>query len=412
MHETSSIVVIGGGVAAASFATAYREAGGQEAVTMLTAEAEAPYNRPPLSKGILRGEVEPAAALVHPLSFYDEQVIDLRLSTRAASIDAHAREVVTADGERIPYGTLVVATGARPRPLPLPGADLVGVHPYRTLADALAVRDARDAHSVVVVGASFIGTEVAASLRTLGRDVTVVEPAGLVMPKLLCPELSAQLAEMLAAKGIELALGEQLTELRANGRILVGATTSTGRRIEAFAAVVGIGVEPRVDLLAEAGAETGDGVAVDERFRTTLPDVYAIGDVASFPEPVSGTRKRIEHWSNATAQGAYLGRLLASGTGGDVEPYDAMPVFFTQIFDLKIQMLGAPREVDECHLVGSVEKGQLFGVHLRGGEVVGALLAGHNQDVAAAASRMVREHAHVDDPSTLQPDPRALLGAS
>jgi 3-phenylpropionate/trans-cinnamate dioxygenase ferredoxin reductase subunit len=411
MTETTSIVVVGGGVAAASFVSSYREAGGQELITVLSAEKDPPYNRPPLSKGVLREEMEPRDALVQDAQAYEEQVIDLRLEAPVTAIDVEAREVVTAD-ERIPYGTLVVATGARPRPFPVDGADdLFGVHTFRTMADAIDVRDARDAHSVLVAGASFIGVEVAASLRALGRNVTLVDPMGTVMPKLLCDELSTQLADLLEAKGIELVLGEEIAELRANGRLLIGATTSEGRSIEAFLGIAGVGVVPNVELPADAGAEVDDGVVVDERFRTSLPDVFAIGDVAAFPEPISGERKRVEHWSTATAQGSYLGRFLAAGAEDGFEPYDEVPVFFTQVFDLKIQMLGAPREVDECSLVGSVEEGKLFGVHLKDGVPVGAVLAGHNQDVAAAVEHLLRDRKRIDDPSVLQPDPRVLLAA-
>jgi 3-phenylpropionate/trans-cinnamate dioxygenase ferredoxin reductase subunit len=403
MPETS-IVVVGGGLAAAKLAEAYRDAGGSEVVTVLSSERQLPYNRPPLSKGLLREEVAPEDTLVHPAEYYDEHVIDVRLETSVTAVDPVGREVVLDGGEHVPYGTLVVATGARPRTLPVDGADLIGVHTFRTLDDALAVRDAKDATSALVVGASFIGTEVAASLRAHGRNVTVVEPAGAVMPKLLCPELSDQLAELMREKGVELVLDEEITELRGNGRLLIGAHTSGGRDIEAFTAVVGIGVEPNTELLAQAGAEVDDGVVVDERFQTSLEGIYAIGDVARFPEPVSGERRRIEHWSNAAAHGTHLGRTLA----GVSERYDAVPSFFTQVFGLKLQMLGDPRDVDECVLTGSVAEGKLLGVHLRDGVLVGCVLAGHSADVAAELSRLIRTGATVDDPGEIVPDATRL----
>jgi 3-phenylpropionate/trans-cinnamate dioxygenase ferredoxin reductase subunit len=400
----TSIVVIGGGLAAAKLAEAYREAGGEEVVTILSAEPELPYHRPPLSKAILRGESLPDDARVRPATYYEEQVIDVRLGARATAIDPVGREVVLDGEEHVPYGTLVVATGARPRMLPVRGADLIGVHTFRTMHDAVAVRDARDAHSTLVIGASFVGTEVAASLRTRGRYVTVVEPAGTIMPKLMCPMLSEQLAGLMREKGVDLMLGDEVTELRGNGRFLIGAHTTAGRDIEAFLAVVGIGVEPNSELLAHAGANVDDGVVVDERFQTSLEGVYAIGDVARFPEPVSGELRRIEHWSNAAAHGTHLGRMLA----GSAAPFDDVPSFFTQIFDLKLQMLGDPRYVDDCALTGSVAEGRLLGIHLHEGRVVGAVLAGQAADVVAETTKLVRERTRVNDPKELVPDASRL----
>lgn len=409
MARPTAVVIVGGGVAAAALSTSYRETGGQGPVTILAAEATVPYSRPPLSKGVLRGETDPEATHFHPRALYDDRAIELRLGVTVEAVDAEAHEVVV-EGERLPYRCLVVATGARPRTLAVPGdADLIGVRTFRTLDDAIAVRDAAD-DPVLVVGASFIGVEVAGSLRALGRPVTVVEPGDAAMPKLLCPDLSGQIAETLRSDGVRLLLGEEVVELRGHRGRLVGATTSAGRSVDAGLAVLGIGVEPAGEILARAGAEVDDGVLVEATFRTSLPDVYAIGDVARFPEPVSGQVRRIEHWSNAVAHGSHLGRFLA----GRREPYDEMPSFFTRTGDLKIEMLGAPRDVDECRLVGSLEEGRVFGVHLRDDAIVGALLSGQSPDVRAEAARLVRARARVGDADVLRPDPRVLraLGGS
>ena len=188
----NGIVIVGGGVAAASLAVAYREEGGDELVTILSSDDRPPYNRPPLSKGFLRGEIEDEQqTFVQPLEFYDENVIDLRLEVDVTRLDVGSREVTLSDGQQVPYGSLVLATGARPRALPVPGTDRVGVHTYRTLADATAVRaEAAEARKAVVVGGSFIGSEVAASLRLLGLEVTVVATGERLMPALSSDELS------------------------------------------------------------------------------------------------------------------------------------------------------------------------------------------------------------------------------
>ena len=368
-------------------------------MTILSAEPDPPYNRPPLTKGFLRGEMDRDGPLVRPPDEYEDDVVEVRLETTAERIDPDAHEVELAGGERVPYGTLVVATGARPRQLPLPGADLVGVHTYRTLRDAEAViHAAEDAHAAIVIGGSFIGAETAASLRTRGLEVTIVEMGGTLMPQLRCPDLSAELVELYRSEGVEVLLETQLEELTGNGRLLTGARTADGRTIEGFLAIVGVGVVPNIELAQDAGADIEDGVVVDERFRTSLEDVYAIGDVARYPDPTSGRMRRIEHWSNADAQGAHLGRQLA----GARNAYDALPVFFTQLFDRKLQVLGDVEPAVDCVLRGSLADGRLVGFHLtEDSRLVGAVVHGESADVVAELDALIREKPVVDDPTRL-----------
>jgi 3-phenylpropionate/trans-cinnamate dioxygenase ferredoxin reductase component len=393
------LVVVGGGLAAGKLASEYRAAGGEAVVTILAAEPEPPYSRPPLTKAFLRGEMERDGPLVRPPEEYEDEVIELRLGTTVERIDPAAHEVELAGGERVPYGTLVIATGARPRSLPLPGADLVGVHTYRTLADAETVREAAQAaHSAIVIGGSFIGAETAASLRMRGLTVTLVERGAALMPQLRAPALSEELAELYRAEGVEILLETELEELTGNGRLLTGARTKDGRTIEGYLAIVGIGVVPNVEPAEHAGAEVDDGIVVDERFRTSLPDVYAIGDVARFPDPASGRLRRIEHWSNANAQGIHLGKQLA----GSKAAYDAFPVFFTQLFDRKLQVLGDVEPAVECVLRGSLADGRLIGFHLTDERrLVGAVVHGQAADVAAELEGLIREQPVVDDPARL-----------
>jgi 3-phenylpropionate/trans-cinnamate dioxygenase ferredoxin reductase subunit len=393
------IVIVGGGLAAGKLASEYRAAGGEAVVTILAAEPEPPYSRPPLTKAFLRGEMEREGPLVRPAAEYEDEVIELRLGTTVEKIDPDAHEVELAGGERVPYGALVIATGARPRPLPLPGGDLVGVHTYRTLADAETVRDAaEEAHSAIVIGGSFIGAETAASLRLRGLTVTVIERGAALMPQLRAPALSEELAEWYRAEGVDVLLETELEELTGNGKLLTGARTKDGRTIEGYLAIVGIGVVPNVELAEEAGAEVDNGIVVDGRFRTSLPDVYAIGDVAKFPDPTSGRLRRIEHWSNANVQGIHLGKQLA----GSNAPYDAFPVFFTQLFDRKLQVLGDVEPAVECVLRGSLADARLIGFHLtEERQLVGAVVHGESADVAAELQELIRERPVVDDPARL-----------
>ena len=396
---TDSIIIVGGGLAAGRLVSEYREAGGDADVTILSAEPHPPYNRPPLTKGFLRKEQDRDSTLVRPLAEYEDDVVELRLETMVEAIHPAENEVELAGGERVPYGTLVIATGARPRVLPIPGADLVGVHTYRTLADAEAVSAAADeARSAIVIGGSFIGAETAASLRLRGLDVTLVEMGDTLMPQLRCADLSAELVDLYRAEGVDVLLETYVEELTGNGRLLTGARTMDGETIEGYLAIVGVGVVPNVELAEEAGADVDDGVVVDGRFRTSLPDVYAIGDVARYPDPTAGRQRRIEHWSNADAQGAHLGRQLA----GSRAAYDELPVFFTQLFGRKLQVLGDAEQATECILRGSLAEGRLIGFHLADDRrLVGAVIHGQAADVAVELEDLIRRGVVVDDPARL-----------
>jgi 3-phenylpropionate/trans-cinnamate dioxygenase ferredoxin reductase subunit len=410
--ETETIVVVGGGLASARFATEYRAAGGEAPVTILSFEEDPPYHRPPLTKGFLRGEVERDGTYVRPAEEYEEDIVELRLGVVAERIDPEKHAVVLQGGEEVAYGTLVLATGARPRPLPLPGADLVGVHTYRFLPDAATVRAAaEEAHSAIVIGGSFIGAESAASLRLRGLDVTLIERGASLMPQLGCADLSAELADFYREQGVEILAETELAELTGNGKLLTGARTKDGTTVEGYLVIVGIGVVPNVELAEEAGAEVDNGIVVDERFRASLPDVYAIGDVARYPDPTAGRLRRIEHWSSANAQGGHLGRQLA----GSKEPYDELPVFFTQLFDKQFQVLGDPESASESVLRGSLADGRAVGFHLTDeGELVGAVVHGESADVVEELKTLIRERPVIDDRTRLEDEnmrPAEAVGA-
>jgi len=410
--ESDTIVVVGGGLASARFATEYRAAGGEAPVTILSSEEDPPYHRPPLTKGFLRGEVERDGTYVRPAEEYEDEVVELRLGVRAERIDPEKHVVVLEGGDEVPYATLVLATGARPRPLPLPGADLVGVHTYRFLSDAATVRTAaEEAHAAIVVGGSFIGAESAASLRLRGLDVTLVEMGPRLMPQLGSAVLSDELADLYREQGVEVLLETELAELTGNGKLLTGARTKDGTTVEGYLAIVGIGVVPNVELAEDAGAEIDNGVVVDERFRTSLADVYAIGDVARYPDSTSGRLRRIEHWSSANAQGGHLGRQLA----GSRAAYDELPVFFTQLFDKKFQVLGDPESATESVVRGSLAEGRFVGFQLTGeGQLVGAVVHGEPADVVEELKTVIRERPVIDDPVRLADEnvrPAEAVGA-
>jgi NADPH-dependent 2,4-dienoyl-CoA reductase/sulfur reductase-like enzyme len=393
-------VIVGGGLAAARAATSYRKAGGEGAVTILSADGDLPYNRPPLSKGFLRGEIDEDAVFVEPASAYAELEIDLRLGHEVTGVDADARTVTVAGGETLPWDALVVASGSQPRALGIPGEELAGVHRYRTLADARSVRAAASAaRSALVIGGGFIGMETAASLRRLGLAVTQVDMADGLYASLQAPPLSRSLERLYAERGVEVLLQETIAAFRGRDGALAGAVTGSGREIEADLAIVGVGVQTSTDYLDGTGVALEKGtVCVDERFASSVPGIWAVGDVARFHDPVFGHRRLIQHWTNANHQGERLGRLLA----GEDAPYDQVAFFFSEVFGTKIGLLGdLDGGHDELVVRGSFEDGDMIGWYLRGGRLAAALVVGQPPEVQEELNRLLREQAPVANPAAL-----------
>jgi NADPH-dependent 2,4-dienoyl-CoA reductase/sulfur reductase-like enzyme len=240
----------------------------------------------------------------------------------------------------------------------------------------------------LVVGGSFIGSEIAASLRVLGVEVTLVHRGTGIFDALRAPELTAELNDLFRREGVELVLGDEIAEFRGDGQ-LSGAVTREGREIETDLAVVGIGVAPVLDLLEGSGIETDDGVVVDERYRTSAPDVFAAGDIARFPDPIFGRRRRIEHWSNANYQGTEVGKVLAGADGG----YDVVSSFFTEVFGFSLKVFGDTTEFDEFRLEGSVKERKAVGRYLAGGRLVAALSIGQEEATETALKEAIASHA-------------------
>ena len=410
---TERIVIVGGGLAAARVAQAFRKAGGEGPVTILSADSDPPYNRPPLSKGFLRGELEAGDTLVQPAAEYAEAGIELRLGATVTGVDTTARTVALADGGSVPYDRLVLASGSLPRPLGIPGEELAGVHVYRTLADAEAVRAAAEsASSALVIGGGFIGMETTASLRRRGLAVTQIDLADALYASLQAPPLSRSLEQLYREHGVEVILGDQIAEFQGDGGKLTGARTAAGREIAAELAIVGVGVQPSTGYLEGSGIALERGaVLVDERFATNVPGVFAAGDIANFYDPVFGHRRLIQHWTNANHQGDRLGRLLA----GEDAPYDQVAFFFSEVFGTKIGLLGdLDGGHDELVVRGAFESGSLIGWYLRDGRLVAALIVGQPPETQEAINGLLRAGARVKDREGLtdpEGDPRTVFDA-
>ena len=391
MTPERTIAIVGGGLAGAKAAETLRDEGFDGRVLLVGAETERPYERPPLSKEYLRGEAERATIYVHDEAFYAEHEIELRLGRTASQLDVAARELTLDDGERIPYDSLLLATGAEPRRLEIPGADLDGVRYLRSVTNSDALRDRFErARSVVVVGAGWIGCEVAAAARQRGLDVTLVEPLQVPLQRVLGDELGGFYRDVHVEQGVQVLTGVGV-EAFEGGDAVERVVLADGRRIDCELVVVGIGVRPRTQLAERAGLAVDDGVLVDERLQTSAPGVFAAGDVARAQHPFYGATVRVEHWATALNQGPAAARSMLGGA----EPYDRLPYFYSDQYDVGMEYTGWAQDWDRVVFRGDPASREFIAFWLRGDRV----LAGMNVnvwDVTDAIERLIRDPAPVD----------------
>lgn len=399
-------LLVGGGVASAVAAETLRAEGTAGSILILSQEDVPPYHRPPLSKKMLLDADIERQIFVHPESFYRDKAIDLQLNTRVASVDPANHTITTATGERIPYGQLLIATGATPRPLLVPGADLAGIHTLRQKADAEMVRRAAaQAKRAVVLGGSFLGMEIAMSLVELGLDVTIIECGARLLPHLESADLSAHFQHYVESRGVSVLLNDTAIAFRGRDRVQELETTS-GRRIPCELVVVSIGVVPATEFLRDSNIALEDGrVVVDALLRTSAPDVFAAGDVTTFYDPVFARRRHIEHWDNAVKQG----RLAARNMVGRRLLYDEVSYFFCEIGDIGFNMLGWPAEAEERIGRGAIET-RSFALFYLKGDVPRALFSiGRPADETRLAEGLIRHRANVRAIKDRLSDPTFLL---
>jgi NADPH-dependent 2,4-dienoyl-CoA reductase/sulfur reductase-like enzyme len=340
------IVIVGGGAAALAAADMLRREGYDGALTLFSADADPPCDRPNLSKDFLAGNAPDEWMPLRPAQWYAQQHIDLRLDTRVASIDTASRQVVLADGRTQAFGALLLATGADPVQLPVPGAAPGQVRVLRSFNDSRAiVAEAGSAQSALVIGASFIGLEVAASLRTRGIEVHVVAPETVPMERVLGPELGRFVEALHEAQGVNFHLGTTVKQVDGRRVVLEG-----GASIEADLIVAGVGVRPSLALAEAAGLAIDRGVSVDEYLQTSVPGIYAAGDIARWPDPHTGQRIRVEHWVVAQRQG----QVAAQNMLGQQRPFNALPFFWSQHYDVAIQYIGHAERWDAIEIDGSL----------------------------------------------------------
>ncbi|MBW8703628.1 Putidaredoxin reductase [Streptomyces sp. MBT84] len=406
-----TFVIVGGGLAGAKAAETLRAEGFTGRVILICDERDHPYERPPLSKGYLLGKEERDSVFVHEPAWYARNDVELHLGQTVDAIDRGAKTVRFGDdGTLVHYDKLLLATGAEPRRLDIPGTDLAGVHHLRRLAHAERLKGVltslgRDNGHLVIAGAGWIGLEVAAAAREYGAEVTVVEHGPTPLHTVLGPELGNVFAELHREHGVRFRFGVRLTEIVGQDGMVLAARTDDGEEHPAHDVLAAIGAAPRIGLAEAAGLEIADraqggGVVVDEQLRTSDPDIYATGDIASLHHPLLGTRLRVEHWANALNGGPAAARAML----GREVTYDRLPYFFSDQYDLGMEYSGwAPAgSYDEVVIRGDVGKRNFIAFWLKEGRV----LAGMNVNVWDVTERiqdLIRSRSVVDQEALADP---------
>jgi len=401
------VVIVGASLAGATVAATLRDEGFDGEIRLIGAEAQLPYNRPPLSKAYLRGEEGFEGQLVKPAGYYATQRIELTLGTRVTALDAKQKFVTLEGRERVAYDRLVVATGGRNRTVSVPGAHLGGIFQLRTVEDCDRIRAVvQRGRRAVVMGFGFIGSEVSASLRQLGVEVTAIEGARVPLARVVGEEVGQVLADIHREKGVNLIAEDSVAAFEGDGRV-ERVRTGKGRVVECDLVVAGIGIVPNTELLAAAGAQVDNGVLVDARCRTSLPDVFAAGDVTNHEHPIFG-RLRVEHWNNGFQQGRAAARSLLGGE----QPYDYVHSFWSDQYEHSIEYVGFAASWDRLVFRGRPESRKFLGFYLKDEVVraaVGLNRGGDPEDPNAdgelkAAVSLIRNRVSVDPAKLIDED--------
>jgi NADPH-dependent 2,4-dienoyl-CoA reductase/sulfur reductase-like enzyme len=368
----SSVIIVGGGAAGFAAAEMLRRQGYEQPVTIISADDAGPYDRPNISKDYLAGKAPEEWIPLRPPDWYQKSTVDLLTSRRVVRLLPDQRSVELDEGRHLKYGALLLATGASPIRLDLPGAHLPHVRYLRTLHDSRTIIErAAKARRVVVVGASFIGLEVAASLRTRNLEVHVVAPEEIPMQRVLGKELGHFVRELHEQHGVLFHLGQTVTSISEHSVTLKNGTT-----LDADLVVVGIGVRPNMELAQQAGLRIEGGVLVDEYLRTSASDIWAAGDIARWPDRYSGTAIRVEHWVVAEQQGQAAARNML----GHHQPYNAAPFFWSAHYDVAINYVGAAQDWDEAKVVGSIAERDALVAYRKNGRTLAVASVNRDAD--------------------------------
>jgi 3-phenylpropionate/trans-cinnamate dioxygenase ferredoxin reductase subunit len=387
--RSERVVIVGASLAGVSVARTLRDEGFDGAVTLVGDEPHVPYERPPLSKGVLRGEQPPEDARVEEPRFYEDARIELRLGTPAERIDTDRRTVGLSTGEVLPFDRLVLTTGGRPRRPAIPGVELEGIRMLRTIDDAMRIRaDVASSSAAVVVGMGFIGSEIAASLRQLGIEVTAIEGAATPLAGPLGTRVGDVVERMHRDHGVRLLLGENVDRFEGNLRV-ERVVTSSGRVVPGDVVIVGLGMEPNVGPVVGTPVRVSDGVVVDAFGRTSVGGIYAAGDVANHWHPTARRHLRVEHWNNAVKQGAAVARDIV----GRGQPYDPVHFFWSEQYGSELQYYGLHEPWDDVVVRGDLDERDFLALYTSDDRLVAAVGMGRSHEMKGAkaliASRTV-----------------------
>ena len=406
MDVNQNLVILGGGLTGHAAAMAARGHGFEGGITIVSAEEHRPYDRTPLSKAVLQGQREPDDLYFMSDEDYAEHDITCRTGANAVGVDFDKKIIELDQRDSLTWDTLLIATGCDPIRLDNPGFDLPGVHYLRRISDAVQLRDAIDqASRVLVIGASFIGSEVAASARVRGADVVLVDRLDHPMQAALGDEIGSLCASIHQDHGVDLRMGTTVTELRGTDRV-ERAVFDDGTELDCDLVVVGVGVRPNVELFDASKLEIENGILVDEYCRTSIPGVYAAGDVANWWHPEREQRIRIEHFDNAGSQGTFAGKVIA---GASEEPFAPVPFFWSDQYDTNIQFVGFPTENMELIIRGNPDDREVTGFYIDEGGITAAVTVNHPRNLRSVR-RLVRARAKIDSETLKDPetDLRAL----
>jgi len=400
MTKSAEFLLIGGGLASATAAETLRKEGADGKIVIIAAEDSFPYHRPPLSKHFLLRKQKKERILVHKESYYRAQKIDVILGAKAIAVHPESKIVETDNSGEFQFRKLLIATGASPIKLSVPGADLPGIYYLRTISDAEALMEAmKGARRAVIVGGSFLGMELASTFTKKGIQVTIISMEGILYDKLCSPEVSEFFTEYYKANGVEVVLGEEIKGFKGKDRV-ESVITSNGRTFACDVVASGVGVTPDINFLHGSGVRVEDGIVVNEYMETDKPDIYAAGDVANFLDPVFGRHRRIEHWDNAIKQG----QIAARNMMGQRQTYRAVSYFFSDVFDLTFNFIGDPTGVKERVIRGSKEKKSFSVLYLKDDILRAAFLLGRPVDEDKTVGSLIKNRVNLKRVKSKLPD--------
>jgi NADPH-dependent 2,4-dienoyl-CoA reductase/sulfur reductase-like enzyme len=399
--SNAKFVILGGGMVAGYAAKQLVELGlkGGE-LAIVSADSSIPYERPPLSKGFLAGKDTEDAIRINPGDFYREHGIEIKLDCEVSAVDPKGKRLLLKSGGEFRFDKLIVATGARARPLKIPGASLRALHYLRSLEDSKAIRVSADkSKRAVVIGGGFIGMEVTAVLAQRGIEVTMVLSGDRISKRLFSPEMSEFFEQYYTARGVRLVKSATVKALQGDG-VVSAALLASGQSVPCEMVIAGIGVLPVTEMLANSGIEVADGILVNEFLKTSQPDIYAAGDVANYQDVLFTQRRRVEHWDNAVSQGQYCARALL----GEQLPFKHVPYFFSDVFDLSYEYWGDPSLANKIVYRGDLSSNSFSVWWLRQKQVVAAFIMNRPDEEREIAPKWIEDKqilatARLEDPA-------------